>query len=533
MSTINENKSSNFLRTQSYIANGMPNPTFKASKKDYLANLVKNKYEKKPSKAKVNKNKNYINNVKRQKKLKKNSFNKTSQKKLLKKYINDKLEEKTEIIKHKNCNTYSRNAYVYNTKTEKFKNINENYLYSKIHHYTIKDNNNKESKGKENNKNALNNRDKKFYVNNRMKTNNDFNKSNGLHKSNTFSNNLTDDFFSKTTKGRNNFKCDFSDIVNQTKLGIMTTRANMNQSKNKAFRKDFDGIYNMTYRSKKKKNPKILNSEKFKNIVNKVLSNNKDDYLDIKNHKNKNKLLNKLNHYAKREKMNFEENNKTQNGLLTIKQLINKKIMLFSPKITNNKIYNIPTNLFHSSYSNYKQYHEYLNNYSNKTNSKINRIEPVLTEYNNKHNKKDDSNSDLFKIQISKSLSNIINSIREQRKTSKFIKDLNKNISFGNKSNNNKFTFSPKDEQDSCDEFYSPNKSKFNNIQYKDIKNLNNKKKINYFIKKNISSDNFRRNSKKKYNKINCNDINIRINNFINTYNDKKHFVLPVNHAIN
>ena len=443
MSTINENKSSNFLRTQSYIANGMPNPTFKASKKDYLANLVKNKYEKKPSKVKVNKNKNYINNVKRQKKLKKNSFNKTSQKKLLKKYINDKLEEKTEIIKHKNCNIYSRNAYVYNTKTEKFKNINENYLYSKIHHY-----------------------------NNRMKNNNDFNKSNGLHKSNTFSNNLTDDFFSKTTKGRNNFKCDFSDIVNQTKLGIMTTRANMNQSKNKAFRKDFDGIYNMTYRSKKKKNPKILNSEKFKNIVNKVLSNNKDDYLDIKNHKNKN---------------NFEENNKTQNGLLTIKQLINKKIMLFSPKITNNKIYNIPTNLFHSSYSNYKQYHEYLNNYSNKTNSKINRIEPVLTEYNNKHNKKDDSNSDLFKIQISKSLSNIINSIREQRKTSKFIKDLNKNISFGNKSNNNKFTFSPKDEQDSCDEFYSPNKSKFNNIQYKDIKNLNNKKKINYFIKKNIS----------------------------------------------
>ena len=97
MSTYNENKSSNFLRAQSYIANGMPNPSFKTSKKDYLSSLIRNKYDKKSqnkSKPKINKSNNYINDVKKKKK---NSFKKPSQKKLLKKYINDKMEEKTEI----------------------------------------------------------------------------------------------------------------------------------------------------------------------------------------------------------------------------------------------------------------------------------------------------------------------------------------------------------------------------------------------------------------------------------------------------
>ena len=100
MSEYNENKSSNFLRTQSYIVNGMPNPTFKTSKKDYLSSLIRNKFGNKTqtqhkSNPKINKSKNYINDVKKKKK---NSSKKPSQKKLLKKYINDKVEEKTEII---------------------------------------------------------------------------------------------------------------------------------------------------------------------------------------------------------------------------------------------------------------------------------------------------------------------------------------------------------------------------------------------------------------------------------------------------
>ena len=137
----NENKSSTLLRTQSYIANGMASPKLNASKKDYLSNLIKNKYNKKPSnksKPKTSKSKNYINDIKKQKKDKKASVNKTSQKKLLKKYINDKIDEKTEIINYKNNNNHSRNTFIYNTKTEKFKNINENYLYTKTHHYKVK-----------------------------------------------------------------------------------------------------------------------------------------------------------------------------------------------------------------------------------------------------------------------------------------------------------------------------------------------------------------------------------------------------------
>ena len=526
MSTYNENKSSNFLRTQSYIANGMPNPSFKTSKKDYLSSLIRNKYDKKSqtkSKPKINKSNNYINDVKKKKK---NSFKKPSQKKLLKKYINDKMEEKTEIINHKNNDKNSRNTYIYNTKTEKFKNVDENYLYSKTHHYNVKGNKKKESKGKENNKNSLNVRN---FINKRNGQHNEINKSNGLHKSNTFNNNINEEFFAKTTKGKSSYKFDFENIINQAKLGIMTTRANINHKRNKQFNKDIDNIYSMTYRSKLKQNPKLLEPGKVKNFIHKILSNNNEEYLDIKNKKNKNILLNKLNCYIKREKVDFEDKNKTQRGLLTIKNLINKKINIFSPKSTTNKMYNIPTNLFHNSYSNYKQYHENLNIFSQKGNSRNKEISPILTEYNTKHRKKNDCSNDLSKIKMSKSLSNYINSFRENRKTIKFIKDLNNNKQLGNNSNKHiKFTFSSNKDDDSSDEFYSPNKSKNNNTN-----KIRNNKKINYFIKKNISSDNFRNNFEKKNNKINYNAINIRINNFINAYNEKKHFVMPANNAIN
>ena len=534
----NENKSSTFLRTQSYIANGMQSPKFNASKKDYLSNLIKNKYSKKPvnkSKQKTSKSKNYINDIKEQKKVKKPSINKTSQKKLLKKYINDKMDEKTEIINNKNHNKHSRNTFIYNTKTEKFKNINENYLYTKTHNYKIK--NKKESNGKENNKNALNIRSKKTYNNSSIFPNNEINKSNGFHKSSCFSNNLNDQYFSTINKEKKNSKFDFANIVNQTKLGIMTTKAKMNRSRNKEFRNNIDKIYTMTYRSKRKQNPssKVLTSiKKEKNFVNKILCDNNDDYLDINIHKNKNTLLNKLNHYTKRGNIEFEDKNKTQRGLLTIKNLIKRKNMMFSPKSTTNKMYNIPTNLFHYSYSNYKQYNNNcLNNCINKTNSKNNITSPIITEYNIKYNKKKDFSSDLFKIKISKSLSNIINSIREQRQTNKFIKELNKNKTFGNNSDKHiKFTFSPNKDEDSNDEFYSPNKSKINIVQFRDTKKLSNNKKINYFIKKNISTDNFKRNSKMK-NKNIYNGVNIRINNFIKGHKDKKHFVMPVNEVVN
>ena len=41
MTSYNENISSNLLRTQSYIANGMTSPSFKPQKKDYFSNFNK------------------------------------------------------------------------------------------------------------------------------------------------------------------------------------------------------------------------------------------------------------------------------------------------------------------------------------------------------------------------------------------------------------------------------------------------------------------------------------------------------------
>ena len=45
----------------------------------------------------------------------------------MKNYINEKLSEKTEIINNKNVDKHSRNIYLYNTKTEKFSEEENNY----------------------------------------------------------------------------------------------------------------------------------------------------------------------------------------------------------------------------------------------------------------------------------------------------------------------------------------------------------------------------------------------------------------------
>ena len=199
---------------------------------------------------------------------------------------------------------------------------------------------------------------------------------------------------------------------------------------------------------------------------------------------------------------------------------------LFSPKN------NIPTNIINNSFNNNKYYHDYSKNRSRNINQTNNGISPVLTEYNIKNSKNNDSSIDLLKIKMSKSLSNIINSIKEQRKTSKFIKDLNKNKKFSSNYNKQiRFTFSSYNFDD-FDEFYSPNKSKINIIQFNDKNKLNDNKNY-YFIKKNISSDNFRRYYKRKNDRINFNAFNIRINNFVNAYDESKHFVMPVNKAVN
>ena len=434
-------------------------------------------------------------------------------------------------------NTHSRNnAYIYNTRTEKFKNINENYLYSKTQHLKIKNGKEKVySKGKENDINSYNIRNKKKYNNNgSMISNHDYEKSNGFHRSSIYKNKSNDEYFKKTKIEKRDSKFDLASIVNQTKLGIMTTRAKMSRTRNKNFRKDIDSIYSMTYRSKiKANNSKVFTTlKKEKNFVNKILTKENDDYLDIKNHKNKNKLLNKLKQFTKREKTNFEDKSKIQRGLLTVKNLINKKVLNFSPKVTsiNNNI-NTQKNIFHYSYSNYNQYNNNtLNKFKSKTKSKYKDYSPVLTEYN-KNKIKNESATDLFKIKMSKSLSNIINSIRDERQTSKFIKDLNKNKKSGKE--HLKFSFSQNKDDDLNDEFYSPNKNKIKMIQFKEAKKLSNNKKINYFIKKNISSDNFKIGSGNRKYKNNYNAINKKINNFINSYNERNLFVMPVNKAIN
>ena len=59
----NELKSSTFLRTQSYIANGMTNPDLKPPKKDGLTNVIKNNYNKKDQNRAKSKTSNILSNM--------------------------------------------------------------------------------------------------------------------------------------------------------------------------------------------------------------------------------------------------------------------------------------------------------------------------------------------------------------------------------------------------------------------------------------------------------------------------------------
>jgi hypothetical protein len=226
-------------------------------------------------------------------------------------------------------------------------------------------------------------------------------------------------------------------------------------------------------------------------LINNIFKEDNEDITNFKIIKTKsNKLLNKLHCYTARQKYNNRSlddinSNITTKLLKTMKQSINKNNTI-------HKVLKISNINIHKNY-NSCSYINFINN----TNIKI---EPKYT--NNKkipiHNDsiRKDQDVSLFFENAIKSTSNLIDSMREERETNTFIKEL--------KTGNNKRIFNSRfcynnENNDITDEFY--NKAKkikknliknnfFNHINNNANDNINYIKKNNYKLNRNYTNNN-------------------------------------------
>ena len=480
MSIITQNSPTTFLRTQSYIVNGQPNPLSNISRRKYFSNYIKifNRKQNilKQSKEKTNNNKNYINEIKNLKNNIASSSNKFSKNNIKKqnqiiKY--DEEEKKISSNNHLKFYKTSKYSLAYNMKIkekEKEKEKTKDKKCQTSFEYPIKENGCIE---KANNRNKNSKDIPKEKNENFNKTVNENQKNCFMYKSNRFNNrnkkNIKKNFCLTNENNNNNCNGDISNLMNkiyQKKKLEKKEKSNFNDfDKN-----DNNKIY--SFNSEKiKRNKNLINyiQKEDNNFINKILSNNEDDYLNINLSKNNNILLNKLNNYNRRANLakrnNYIVENTTKEKLKLMKQYINKKPLFSINNENNNDNYKISkinklekkSNL-NDIFQNNIKLNTPINNYNYISN---NNYTPLLTDYN--INKK----KDLLKSnnKSSKSLSNVIYAMREERKTNQFIKDFHLNNNINNNSNIiTNFSFN-KGKMELNDGFYSPLKNKIDKIK--------------------------------------------------------------------
>lgn len=420
------NNHTTFLRTQSYLVNGKVNPLSNISRKKYFSNYLNicSKKKNNTSKRNSSKDKKYINQIKNLKK-KKQFYSCQFNKKHIKKF---NIKENKKEIENYQDSEYSLN---YSQKQNEFENNKENKPlnnYCQEQQSFIKTEINEETN---NNKFFDNKTDFNLYGSNRF-----------IEKKN---NHYKGDISLKIPRRNNYNDLDVSDLINK----IHKKKQFSNSTKFNNFLKYTKPKNNIIMRNNNstftEKNRNIYKSfQKDNSYINKIFSLNVKDFTDINYNKNNNKLLYKLNYYKKREnfsKNNFKSENTTTDKLKLMKRLINKT-----------SLYN--TNNF------YPKNNLYENN-SFKNFSKISRnnnFSQLKSEYQiNSEKNLFKANKDLFKS----SLSNAIYSMRDERNTKQFIKELNKNKTNYNRINDGKlFSFNKQNTENWDDDFYSSLKNK-------------------------------------------------------------------------
>ena len=218
--------------------------------------------------------------------------------------------------------------------------------------------------------------------------------------------------------------------------------------------------------------------KKNESFINEMLINI-DDY--INKLKQSQKILHKLNYHTKKENFfqnnnnnfNIKEENKTKEKIKLMKKSINKiSFINKSPKKSNININ--------------KDFINNLNNISYYFNIN-NNCGPSLTEYN-LNNDNNILKPKKCKDIMNRSLSNVLFSMRDERNTNKFIKELHKNKNY----NSNKiihFSFNKDNSEKINDEFFFPLKNKDSNILFYNKQNKSN----------NFCHNNFNRNKINNY----------------------------------
>ena len=549
--SINQNTPSTFLRTQSYIVNGKPNPNLLSniSRRKFFSNFIKvyDKNQKKLKKTKISikKNKQYINDIKNQKNKRSSSLHKFNKKMILKqKILSPEREKERENEDFNIVETDSNNL---------FNNSNKYIEKECSKNNKLKNGNKKEEKNKI---------DKEFFdtFDNKI-SDKQINMS--IFNSNTFTNinknnnqNYNKKFCITTENEKNCTRDDILNIFNNNKIFSNTTKFNYHPSRHNGFEYDYNIHYNLTNPGKPTNHKKMFYSlQKDKSLINKILLNDDiDDY--INKIRNNNKLLEQLNYYTKRE--NFVNNNiyieenKTKEKIKSMKKSIKKMSILNTnpnskDKYEISKVNEIKNkkefiNLLHYSNNLIRNNIKFINSLNNATyyyNNNINNTSPILTEFNLSNDKKL-FEPKIYKDTIKRTLSNVIYAMRDERNTNKFIKELNKN---NNKNyNSNKiirFSFSKDKNEELNDEFYSPLNNRITNIYMTDkekkcipfYRTNVGFKKTNHFIQNHTSLDNFRRNSKNKKYKSNFCIINQKLFNYIHGYLNSSNVIMPANQA--
>jgi len=486
MSKNQSNSHTTFLRSQSYIVNGQPNPLSNISRIKYFSKYANLSNEKNK---KMKKNKNYIYLIKKkQKKQKKQNFslNKANKQAFIKQN-NKNIQEEYKDFETEPYNYKSpRYPMNYNKEEKDIKNYTEINLNEFINDsfkekYNIKkekENNNEmfhKNKNNFHNKVPIRKIEIPYYNLTEVTQKKDISINNlsKIKKNNKKGENLKDlkekycnQYYFTTGNIKDSNKIYFSDL-NKKNINLFSNTKKLEfSSKHKSLDKNIDSLYNSAYSQKKKKNKKVtFSTYKDKSYINKILSNNDDDCIFI-NGINNNKLLSKLNHYTRREKYSYNPNTKnvTKDLLKLLKKYLNTEIASY--KSSTSKINEIPRskNIMNyydsmsSSIKNYINFNNSIKNLSKYSQLRNNNFCLISSENNNINSKKDLFKNEL-KDEFGQNLSNIIKKIRDERKTKNFIKEFKINNKSTKSQKGIRFSFSQeKNERNEYlnDEFYSP-----------------------------------------------------------------------------
>lgn len=346
------------------------------------------------------------------------------------------------------------------------------------------------------------------------------------HNYNSLNNNFNTVEQSFASKIKNNFELNQISLHNINKF---YSNKNINSNNKIIFSQSYTPKqknqikYNNIYNNNRQFSYSIKQNSSFINIL--LDEENEEDFMNINKFKRNKLLLNKLYSYASRKKYK-NSYNKDYNITTKIIKGMKKSIEYKSKsclKIHKNKILNKQNNYFKSDFIKYidnstNNYYITLNNHLKNNSNSISNYIGSPKESNMR--KKLNTNT------ILNSASNFIDSMKEERKTNKFIKELN---SKNNKFCNSRFSYN-KENYDDNEGFYNSPKS----IRMNNRDNIVLFHKTNYEKNNNIKKKNFikaHRNTWKKKNLKSLYENKNPLKDYQKSYVFKNNIIMPANNA--